>query len=248
MLPIFGGAFGGLIYAGLTAASQPEAGWTGPPTSSGSNAPQRSSGVRKKILGALLILGGCSFLALASVHFYDTWNIAQREPTVVTAADLCRKDYTATAPDWIAYTFSESKPANITVTRQRLGRGGEAEARCLVVRADKKWLIATVGPGFEGNNLVGRLLPLDSPASQSLIERVRKVAPNRAALLPFEFNALDGSASDQRQRYTAAGFIAVFGVLGLLLGLYFFRCGRRPVQSPPEPATTNWTYQAAPNG
>jgi hypothetical protein len=95
---------------------------------------------------------------------------------------------------------------------------------------------------------VGRLLPLDSPASQLLIERLRKIEPNPSALLPYEFNAVDGSASDQHLRYTAAAFIAVFGLLGLLLGLYLIRGRRRPVQSNPEPAISGWTNHAVPSG
>src|SRR5262249_4730622 len=202
----------------------------------------------KWLCGLLLILGGGLFVVLALVHACDTWNIARRQPTVVTAAELCRKEYTESAPDWLVFTFSGSKPAKLTVTRQRLGHGGDVDARCLLVRVEDKWLVATVAPGFEGNNLVGRLLPLDSPSSHSLIGRLRKLEPNPPALLPYEFNAVDGSASDQRLRYMAAAWIAFFGLLGLWLGLYLFRAGRRPAQRSPDPATTGWTYHALPDG
>jgi hypothetical protein len=194
-----------------------------------------------------MLVGG-ALVALAVVHIYDTRQIAEREPTVATAADLCRKEYTDSAPDWIAYTFAESKPTEVTVTRQRLGNGGDVQARCILVRVEDKWLAATVAPGFEGNNLVGRIVPLDSSMVQSLNKRLSKLAPKqRFALLPFEFNAVDGSASDQRLRYAAAGWIGFFGLVGLLVGLFLFRAGRRTVQINQAPASAAWTYQPVPN-
>jgi hypothetical protein len=242
LLPIFGGAIGGLLYAGLTSSQ----------ASVPSGAPHATSGTSgssslKWMFGLLLILGGGAFLVLAFVHFHDTWQIAQREPTAATAADLCRKDYLESAPAWIAYTFAESKPTKLTVTRQRLGHGGDVQARCLLVRVEDKWLLATVAAGFEGNNLVGRLLPLNSSSSQSLIERLRKAEPARLALLPYEFNAVDGSRSDQQQRYAAAGLIAFFGLMALVFGLGLVRRRRRPVQNNPESVITGWTYQPLPN-
>jgi hypothetical protein len=175
----------------------------------------------------LLILGGGLFLLLAFVHICDTWKIARREPKVVTAAELRRPKTTKMPTAWIEYTFAESKPTELTVTRTRLGNGGDVQARCLLVRVEDKWLAATVALGFEGDTLVGRLLPLDSPSSQSLIERIRKLEPNPSALMSYEFNGVDGSASDQRQRFIAAGVIAAIGLLGVLLGVHLFRGGRR---------------------
>ena len=32
----------------------------------------------------------------------------------------------------------------------RLGLGGDVEARCLLIRVEDKWLMATVTPAFEG--------------------------------------------------------------------------------------------------
>jgi hypothetical protein len=93
---------------------------------------------------------------------------------------------------------------------------------------------------------VGRLLPLDSPASQLLIERLRKIEPNPSALLPYEFNAVDGSASDQRIRYSGVAWCAFFGVVGVSLGLCLL-C-RRSAQSNSAPATTDWSFHPLPNG
>jgi len=75
------------------------------------------------------------------------------------------------------------------------------------VRVEDKWLIASVAAGFEGNQLVGRLLPLDAAASHSLLERIRRIEPDPSALLPYEFNGVDGSASDQRIRYMGAACV-----------------------------------------
>jgi hypothetical protein len=243
MLPIFGGAMGGLLYAGLVSAQAHPYG-SGPTRSSGTN----SAGPLKRVFGVLLLLAGGLFLVLAIVHACDTWNIARRQPAVATAADLCRKEYTQAAPEWIAHTFTEAVPTQLTVTRQRLGVGGEVEARCLLVRVEDRWLLATVAPGFDGNQLVGRLIPFDSPSARGLVAQLQKLAPNLSVLLPYEFNGVDGSASDQRIRYTAAGLIGVFGLLGLWLGRYLLRKGRRPRAQSPDLAAAGWTYQAPPAG
>jgi hypothetical protein len=238
MLPIFGGVIGGALYAGL-ASSQASA-------SSGASSGTGGSSTVKWAFGLFCVLGGGLFLVLGCVHSWGTWTVTRREPRAATAADLCRKEYAAAAPGWIVYTFAESKPTDLTVTRRRLGHGGDVQARCLLVRVEDKWLVATVAAGFEGNDLVGRLLPADSPPTQSLIERLRKRDPN-TALLPYEFNAVDGSASDQRARYTAAGCIGGVGILGLSLGLYLLCGKRRPTQSSSAPATPGWAYQSVPN-
>jgi hypothetical protein len=234
LLPIFGGAAGGLLYAALANSDERA-------TSRSARRPRESSPL-KWIFGLLLILGGGLFLILAFVHFCETWRIARREPTAVTGADLRRLENAKSAAPWIAYTFAESKPTELILKRSRLGHGGDVQARCLLVRVEDKWLVASVAPGFEGNNLVGRLMPIDSPLSQSLIERVRKLELNPSSLLPYEFNAVDGSSSDQRIRYIAVACIALFGLLGLLFGVYLFRTGRpHPAVRRPRSYRRQWT-------
>ena len=76
MLPMFGGAVGGLLYAGLTtAADVPLPPYGGPP---------RESSPIKRVLGFVFLLGGGLLLLLAFVYFWDTRETAQREPTVLT--------------------------------------------------------------------------------------------------------------------------------------------------------------------
>lgn len=246
MLPIFGGAAGGLLYAGLTSS---EAGGSArdPRWAGGTRARRGSSGL-KRLFGFLLILGGGLFLVLAVVHACDTWNLARRQPTAASAVELCRPDYLRSAPDWIVYTFAEAKATEVTVTRQHLGLGGDVEARCLLIRVGDKWLTATVAPGFDGDHLVGRLVSLDSPASRALLARLRKQLPNGSVLLPYEFNAVDGNANDQRVRYMAAAWLAAFGFVGLWLGRYLFRGGRRPAPQSPALAAGDWTYQPLSGG
>lgn len=223
LLPMFGGALGGLAYGALTAGQN----------QAPARASSSSSGWRlcKGIFGVLLIVFGGLFLVAASVHFAETWRIAHRQPKLMTSAELSRTFDPGSAPAWIAYSFAESKPANLTVPRRRLGHGGDVQARCLFVRVDDKWLLASVDTGFRGDRLVGRLLPIES-SPDSLIERIRKDRSSPSPLLPYEFNAIDGSASDQQVRYTGAGLVSVFGVLGLCLGTCLLGSGGRKQQHP----------------
>jgi hypothetical protein len=220
MLPVFGGAIGGAIAGAMTAPQ-------GRLYSGGAPGPRGSSPI-KRIIGVLFLLGGVLFLGIALDQSYNTWKVTQWEPREVTAAELRQaKDAKSSPGPWIAYTFEESKPAELFVTRQRLGRGGDVEARGLLVQVDDKWMFVSVANGFEGNRLVGRLTPLDSAQSKPLTEQIRKIEPNPAAVLPYEFNAVDGSASDQRQRYTGAAVCVFLGLLGFLPGLWLVRGRRR---------------------
>lgn len=214
MLPMFGGAIGGAIAGAIIAGSTATAPSSPPGSLSYGAPPRRGPGPLRWTFGILLMLGGALFLLLGPALLYDTWKLAQRKPQMITAAELGRKEGSASlAGAWTAYTFEESKPTGLTVTRRRLGLGGDVEARCLLVRVEDKWLMATVTPAFEGNQLVGRLNP--SP-SKDLIQRVTKIEPS---LLPYEFNAVDGSTNDQRLLYIRSGWYAGFGLLGVLLGM-----------------------------
>jgi hypothetical protein len=176
------------------------------------------------MLGWGLILGGILFLVGAPVLFYNTWKIAQWVPREVTAAELRQTQDPKSHPGpWLAYTFEASKPAEMTVKRQRLNHGGDVEAHGLFVQVEDQWMFASVAPGFEGTRIVGRLSPLDPALSKRLVERLRKMELNPASLLPYEFNGVDGCASDRRQRYTGAAVCAFLGLLGLLPGLRLCR-------------------------
>jgi hypothetical protein len=222
-LPVFGGAAGGLL-AGAIIASQN----AGSGSARGYQQSSASSGAgsQKWLFGLVLVLGGGFLLLAGFLQFAATWALAHRETRKVTAAELCQMKDTESAPAWMEYAFAESKPIDLTVKRRRLGYGGDVDARCLLVRVDEKWLLASVPTRFEGDKLVGRLLPLESVATQSLAEHISKVQPDLSTLLPYEFNAVDGSAKDQQTRYGSSGVLGVAGVLGLWFGLGLFSSKR----------------------
>lgn len=208
---LHGGALGGLAYAGL-ATSQLGAFRAG-----------RGGGVWstcKKILGVLLIAGGGLFMIVAFFQYNSTRELAQRIPTAATTTELRTRAYVEKAPSWVSYTFDESKPIEEVVTRRRKGHGGDVKARCMLVRVDNRWLLATVAEGFEGNELVGQLLPIDAPISQPLIERLRQEESDPKTILPYEFFAVEGCPSDQHFRFTAAAWTGAIGLIGFLFGLY----------------------------
>jgi hypothetical protein len=213
VLPAFGGALGGLAYAALTynSASVPARGVSGPPGSSG-------GGISIKwVIGLLLVLVGAVFLMAAVTHLIDTWKLSQREPKALTAAQLLQvKDSESMHGSWLAYTF------------RRLGLGSDVKAPVLLVRVENKWLLAPVAPGFEGNQLVGRVLPRD-PASPTI--QGKKIGDVKtSSLLPFEFNGVDGCASEWDQRYVQASISAGIGLLGLFFGLRMVLRRRRQPQ------------------
>jgi len=220
LLPVFGGAIGGAVAGAITASSSGYGGTTYPTAARSGSSPVKTT------FGVMLILGGLFFLLCAGGIFYNAWKIARWVPKYVTAAELRAANDLKTYPGpWIAYTFETSKPAEMNVKRQRLNFGGEVEARGLLVAVDDQWMFVSVASGFEGNRIIGRLSPLDPALSKTLDQRMEKTDPNPPALLSCEFNAVDGCASDRRQRYTVAGVCAVLGVAGLWPGLRL--CRRR---------------------
>jgi hypothetical protein len=130
MLPAFGGAIGGALYGALTIGQR---------SASRVTHGHRGSSPLKWVFGLFLIVAGGLFLAIALVQFCDVWEIGRREPRAVTAAELRRtEDPKSLSGAWIAYTFDDSKPTELTVTRSRLGHGGDVKARCLLVRVEDK--------------------------------------------------------------------------------------------------------------
>jgi hypothetical protein len=222
LLPVFGGAIGGVVAGAITASSAGYGGTPYPTTVRSGSSPV------KKTFGVILLLGGLFFLLCAGGIFYNAWKIAQWVPKYVTAAELRAANDPKTYPGpWIAYTFAESKPAEMTVKRQRLNFGGEVQARGLLVAVEDQWMFVSVASGFEGNRIIGRLSPLDPALSTTLAQRLQKMDPNPPALLSCEFNAVDGCASDRHSRYTVAGVCAVLGVAGVWPGLLL--CRRRRI-------------------
>ena len=216
MLPIFGGALGGLAYAALTSGDG----------SGGSSRGGGGFGSIKKIVGGVVLVLGGLVLLVAFLQFNNVQRITQLTPTPATPAELRTRTYVDKPPTWVSYTFEETKPIDEVVTRKRQGYGGEVQAKAILVKVETRWLVATVAQDFEGNELVGRLLPIDSPISQSLIERQRKQQADPKDILPYEFFAVEGCESDQKLRYHTAGLTGVIGLIGLLLGAWLCFFGR----------------------
>jgi hypothetical protein len=192
------------------------------------NARASGSSPVRAVFGFLFLLAGVGLLALALIRCWETWQLAGRKARVVTAADLLKAKDPASLPAWwISYTFEQSRPAGVSVARNRAGGSGPVQAPCLLVQVEDKWLIASVAPGFSGNRLVGRLQPLDSAASKDLVRQIRAGQETPVALLPYEFNAIEGCASEHRLRYKQAASVGIVGLPLLLLGLWLV-CRRRP--------------------
>jgi hypothetical protein len=215
----------------------------------GSSVGARRSSPLRRFFGVVILLGGGVLLALGLVHFWDTWGIAHRKYRPVSAAELKKaKGPTALPTTWIAYTFEQSKSPGIAVVRRRLGLGGEVEAPCLLVQVGDRWMMATVAPGFRGNRLQGRLLPLPANASKDLLPPLRPGEARPPALLPYEFNAIDSCESEHQQRYIQAGVAGFLGLLAVLLGLWLVRGGRQPAAPAAEFEGPRFSVRPLPHG
>ncbi len=189
--------------------------------------PRGGSPVRR-LIGAVVLLVGCGLLAIGVSGAWDTWELANRKPLAVNAAELRQATGPHSLPEpWISYTFEKSKATGLAVVRKRLGTGGDVTAPVLLVQVGDRWLIASVGSGFRGNRLVGRLQELPAESSKELLRRIRAGQTPPPDLLPYEFNAIDASAGELQARYVAAGILGLLGLLGLVLGLRMVRGGRR---------------------
>ncbi len=236
MLPAFGGLAGGLLAGAIMAAQEStrptarRSSFFSPPT-----APPGKSSVTKLLLGILFLFVGGGIVYVAGQEAWSAWKVSQRQATEVTAAELARPDFAKSAPEWIRYTFGELKPTAVAVQRKRSGGGVEVEARCYLVRVGDKWLLATVPPGFQETELVGSVAPFDPTTSRPMLEQVARAEPKVTAILPFEFNGVEGCATDQRRRQTAAGILATLGLLSVLLGVYLLPFGAKPPVQPAAP-------------
>jgi hypothetical protein len=200
-------------------------------------------------VGLVFLIGGGALVGLGLVRFWDTWEIGQREPQTVSAAELRKaKGPEAVPGTWVSYTFEEGKKTDLIATRTGLVHGGDVQAQYLLVRVKDKWLLASVAPGFQTDRLVGHLQALDPAMAEEVAGRLREEDPKGPGLLPYEFNAVDGCASEQRTRYVQVGMFALFGLLGLVLGLRLVRGGPRPAPKETAPATVPSSFALSSRG
>src|SRR5262245_17743439 len=89
LLPLFGGALGGLAYAVATQGQGTVS--PGRPTHTSGRA-SGPSPVRW-VVGLLVVIGGGLLLMLAGAQMFDTLKIARREPKTVTTAELTQNEY-----------------------------------------------------------------------------------------------------------------------------------------------------------
>jgi hypothetical protein len=208
----------------------------------------RQASPLRRLIGVVFLLGGLGLLALGGLHAWNTWEIAQRQPLPISAAELQQaKDSSSWSGAWVSYTFAQSKPTGMALIRRRSGGVGEVQAPCLLVQAGDKWLIAAVAPGFRGNRLVGLLLPA-APDAEELGRRIRAGQKAPPVLLPYEFNAIDGCESEHRLRYEQAGIVGFVGLLAVVLGLVLVRGRRQPAPAEPDPGPNPFGVRPLPQG
>lgn len=73
-----------------------------------------------------------------------------------------------------------------------------------------------------------------------------KAEARPSAVLPFEFNAVDGTASDLCTRYLIGGVIGLIGTCGLALGHYLLCGGRSSATAPAAPSPRDRASQSLP--
>src|SRR5207247_952161 len=86
LLPIFGGAIGGALYAGVLMAHAS----TDPRKSRGAAAEDGGGGganAIKLVVGLFLVLAGGLFLVIGGVQGWGTWTVTRRQPKLATAAE-----------------------------------------------------------------------------------------------------------------------------------------------------------------
>ncbi len=223
-----GGLVGLAIYDSLTSSGSDQQPARGSRGRAAGPRPRRSSGAGRRFVGLVVLCLGVGLVVLGVQQFLDIRDAVPQKPHVVTAAELVKAEGPEAPPEgWISYTFTKGKDTGFRIARRRLARSGEVQATIVIVQVEEKWLIASVPPDFDSNRLVGRLQPLDPPASQDLVRRIRQGQPTPINLLPYELNAVDSSESDQRTGYIMAGCFGLIGLLGSLQGLCMFLGGSR---------------------
>lgn len=175
-------------------------------------AARRQFYIMKWVLGLLGVVVGAA-LAGGGILIYLDLQQNPPKPQKLTAAELVKISKPEENTDWVS--FAPDKMLDTGVTYKKL-RSGQETSRFLLVKAQDRWLMVKVPPGFNKLHVEGKLNTLDTVA---LPQIERAFRPETQKLLPVMIDAEYDIAATQRQNGILAGAVAVVGVIMFFSGL-----------------------------
>jgi hypothetical protein len=170
-------------------------------------------------LGLKLIGGGALvFVAVAAawVYFGHHFWTALKGPTEVTLADIGKMSDPRELPStWVKVKLDKVVPSNVVL--EEVGAGTRhIEEEYLLFQAGDRWMIASVPPGFAGNEISGQIWRNNAPLAREIIAAVADELKDvhRGKLIPYQFHAGDDYGTNWK---CFAGVMALFGGVGLIL-------------------------------
>ncbi len=171
------------------------------------------AGLKLSASGALIVAGVAAAWCYWGHHFWT----ALKGPTEIKLADIAQMSDPRELPStWVKVKFDRAVPSNIVL--EEVGSGtSHIEEEYLLFQAGDRWMIASVPPGFQGNEISGQIWRNDAPLAREVVAAVTDELKevHRGRLIPYE---LEGAQDYATNWYCFAGVMAMLGGCGLILG------------------------------
>ena len=173
---------------------------------------QFGAGLKLAASGALVVAAVAAAWCYWGHHFWT----ALKGPTEVPLADIAKMNDPADLPStWVKVKFDRGFHSNVVLEETSHG-STRVDEEYILFEAGDRWMIASVPPGFKGNEVSGQIWRNDAPLAREVVAAVTDEFKevHRGRLFPYEFEADEDYGTNWKM---FAGVMAMFGGCGLVL-------------------------------
>ncbi len=173
---------------------------------------QFGNGLKLTVSGALVVAAVVAAWCYWGHHFWT----ALKGPTEVSLAEISKLNDPNELPStWVKVRFEKGFHSNVVLEEVRNGISSIDE-EYILFQAGDRWMIASVAPGFKGNEVSGQIWRNDAPLAREVIAAVTDELKevHQGKLFPYEFEADEDYGTNWKM---FAGVMAMFGGCGLIL-------------------------------
>jgi hypothetical protein len=178
---------------------------------------QFQAGIQLGLVGIVMFVGSVAAWCYWGHHFWT----ALKGPTEVSLADIAKLEDPSQLPStWVKVKFEKGVKSNVVMEETHNGISSIDEEYVLFQAGDR-WMIASVPPGFEGNEVSGQIWQNNASLARDVVKAVSEDLKDvhEGKLFPFELEGADDYGTNWK---CFAGVMAFFAGGGLFFSFIGF--------------------------